>query len=698
MSSVDFLPVKPRPAVWTRPRIYSLNRSIICAVVLVSMGTLFLRPGNFLQYTFDTLLRTYLMFIGTVMAHEGVHGHLGRTRTVNLRWGSFALLPTMVPYTNFRKTHHLHHGHTNIPGEDPDHFMKSRNLIELVLRALAMPHQWFFWLWKRGRIRRRDLLELSLNYLFIFAVYGAILAQVGASRLFWGMAPPLILVSVLLWFPFAVQTHEGFSTGEAALRSHNYYGRFMYWFSLGLAIHRQHHLQPKLSWIELKEYVEDAPVAGRKLLRFPQRDIRLGLPNHDSQAISNGRLSLIDRVFSIMDSPSRPRDFAVLLHLKNAPNLEALSAGASSARNLYPTTGSNIDKQHWVRCSEPSDGISATSVSSTAEMAKVIEEFVDSPFDLHQLMPVQQLLVMDGLKGETKLVTRFHHIAADGLSAALWLGHQFRVAFEKESPVIEVSPFENLLLRSHASPVKRSRFAYRGPSHPLWTRHTERSRARRWRTIEVDGADLHESCRRVGGFTYNDLLATCALQVFTQWNRSHCNGRRQRVGLWLPVNIRQRRVSSFGNGTSRVRLYAQYDDRASLLDQCREIRRQLFWSNRHGEWAVPTDFPLASWPSWATSSLVRAYLNRPGIDMATGVFSHAETALGGSDEIFEHVEKIESIGLLHARHSLAINGATRGGRTWLTFTYDLGLLSTEDIEHLVEMYREQITLARREFA
>ena len=215
------------------------------------------------------------MFIGTVMAHEAVHGHLGSTRAANFRWGRLALLPTMVPFTNFRKTHHLHHAYTNVPDQDPDHFMKSRNLIEIVLRALAMPHHWFFWLWKRGRIRRQDLIELILNYLLIFAVFGGILLSVGASRLFWGMVPALVLVSVLLWYPFAVQTHEGFSTGAAELRSHNYYGRFMYWFSLGLAMHRQHHQQPKVSWIELKEYVEAAPVSGGKLLRFARRDIRL---------------------------------------------------------------------------------------------------------------------------------------------------------------------------------------------------------------------------------------------------------------------------------------------------------------------------------------------------------------------------------------------------------------------------------------
>jgi beta-carotene hydroxylase len=256
-----------------RRQIYYLSRAVICFVVLCSIGTLFIPTTNVFLMIVDTLLRTYLIFVGSVMAHEGVHGHLGRTRAANHWWGRLALLPSMVPFTNFRRTHQLHHAYTNVPGKDPDHFMKSRNFLELCMRAIAMPHQWFFWLRKRGRLERSDLIELLLNYVGIAAVYAVVLWFTGPSRLFWGMAPALILVSVLLWYPFAVQTHEGFSIGSAEARSHNYYGRFMYWFSLGLSMHRQHHLQPKLSWIELRPFVENTPEGVPKWR--PQRDIRL---------------------------------------------------------------------------------------------------------------------------------------------------------------------------------------------------------------------------------------------------------------------------------------------------------------------------------------------------------------------------------------------------------------------------------------
>jgi fatty acid desaturase len=217
-----------------RKQIYYLNRALICLICLLAVGSLLIPVTNNLHFGLDVLGRTYLIFLGTVLAHESVHGHLGRTRRANFWWGRIALLPSTVPFTNFRRTHQLHHAFTNLPDKDPDHFMKSRNFFELSLRAIAMPHHWFFWLRRRGRLKRADLRELFLNYVAIFALFSVVLTFVGPARLFWGMAPPLVLVSLLLWYPFAVQTHEGFSTGAAEMRSHNYYGRFKYWFSLGL--------------------------------------------------------------------------------------------------------------------------------------------------------------------------------------------------------------------------------------------------------------------------------------------------------------------------------------------------------------------------------------------------------------------------------------------------------------------------------
>jgi fatty acid desaturase len=255
-----------------------------------AIGTLFWQPPSLLAYALDVLVRSYLVFLGTVMAHEAVHGHLGRSRGANMWWGRVALLSSMVPFTNFRKTHRLHHAHTNDPERDPDYFLKSRTALDTVLRALAMPHHWLFWLRARGMLSRDDRIELLFNYLGIACVFGAVGYVVGPVRLAAGMLPTFVIVSLLLWYPFAVKTHERYSTGSEASRSHNYYGSFMYWFSLGLSMHREHHLKPWLSWVELRRLVESPPGLGKKRW-LPQRDIVDG----GRQGVEETRYALRER-------------------------------------------------------------------------------------------------------------------------------------------------------------------------------------------------------------------------------------------------------------------------------------------------------------------------------------------------------------------------------------------------------------------
>jgi len=415
-----------------------------------------------------------------------------------------------------------------------------------------------------------------------------------------------------------------------------------------------------------------------------------------SSRLPNAKLAALDLIFSVMDSARRPLDFTLVLHFKEVLRAEALQAGARSSRRLYPTTGCTICGKQWVRFAGPDEGFAAIEASSDRAVASAIEKFIDDPFDPHRQMPVRQLVVAGHFDGGTKLVTRFHHAAADGLSAAMWLGHQLAVACGREKPIAQIVPFRELPLRGRSWSVRKSRFAYFGPSHRLWSQRRQPSHRRRWQTFAIPAADLRQLCRRLGGLSCNDLLATCALEVFIRWNRVHGAVHQRKVGLWLPVNLRQGPVAGFGNGTSRIRIYARYADDASLLEKFRAIHRQVYWSNRHGEWTVPPFPKLARLPMWAVVPLLRCYLNRPWVDMATAVFSLAERWGGQYEESFQNVDRIECIGQLHARHPIAINGAIHRDQVWLTVTYDPALLTGGDIQQLVEMYREQITEAQRD--
>jgi hypothetical protein len=160
------------------------------------------------------------------------------------------------------------------------------------------------------------------------------------------------------------------------------------------------------------------------------------------------------------------------------------------------------------------------------------------------------------------------------------------------------------------------------------------------------------------------------------------------------MNVRREARVGFGNGTSRIRVYANYDDKLSLTEKCRAVREQVAWTTKHGEWVVPEIPSLMRLPDSIAGPLLRGYLKLPQIDMATAVFTHADTCLAKS-EAFKHVERIECIGLLHARQSLAINAATHLGHTWLTLTYDRAVLTAADAKQLAQLFSEQIKRAGR---
>jgi fatty acid desaturase len=117
-------------------------------------------------------------------------------------------------------------------------------------------------MWKSGRFRRSEQIEYAVHYLTVAVVYGSLIYLTSVERVLVGLLCSATLHSLLLWYAFAIKTHEGYSTGPAETRTHNYFGRFLYWFSFGLSMHRLHHMQPKLAWIQMAGQVP----AGR---RFP---------------------------------------------------------------------------------------------------------------------------------------------------------------------------------------------------------------------------------------------------------------------------------------------------------------------------------------------------------------------------------------------------------------------------------------------
>jgi hypothetical protein len=401
------------------------------------------------------------------------------------------------------------------------------------------------------------------------------------------------------------------------------------------------------------------------------------------------KLSTLDYVFAVLSKPSAPLDFAFVLHFSYSLCVEALNAGARSARNKYPTTNSTIRGNRWVTLDSPNNMID---VDSGPCPQTTIENFVNRPFSLKHDRPYRQLLIK-GDRAELVLVSQFHHAAADGLSAALWLTHQLQVASDHERPLSFPSFYSMPQLRYLSPSVRRSKFAYSEPSDCLRTVNQRASGKRKWLTFDFDAEPLRHACRIHRGFTYNDLLATITLEVLRAFNQTSTAAR---IGLWVPVNIRREFRNGFGNGTSRIRLYARYERDATIMDKAREIRRQVSWCTENGEWVVPNIPWLRELPQWTTRPFLQTFLNRRSVDMATAVFSHSDSWAGGAGAGLQYVQRIECVGLMHPRQAIAINGMTHHGKTSLTLTYDSGLVSATEAQRLRRLYEEQLALAQDE--
>ena len=402
------------------------------------------------------------------------------------------------------------------------------------------------------------------------------------------------------------------------------------------------------------------------------------------------RLSTLDIVCFVMDRRDRPLDFTLFFHSHALPDVECLRTGARSATERYTVTGSRTDGRRWIRMAESADQVETIPASSEAVAAGALQAFVDSELDLRAQVPVRQLLIT-GDAGPV-LATRFHHAAVDGASAAMWLAHQLRVACGEDGP----PPGPVLEPRLRTEPRQAGCRPGRSPrSARLWRRHGRPTRARRWHSIEFSSADLHRGLPDRSEFTYNDLLTKIALDVLADWNRRHGVSDRN-VGLWLPINIREAKLSGFGNGTSRIWIHARDSADASLRIRCRQVHEQISESIGSGEWAVPDNHPLTRLPLWLMVPVLGAYLSRPWADFGTATFSHMDRWGGEPREFFDRVDRIESVGPLHQHQPLSITGVTHRERTWLTFTYDPGLLRSSDAEELGAMYLDQINLAQRE--
>jgi hypothetical protein len=404
-------------------------------------------------------------------------------------------------------------------------------------------------------------------------------------------------------------------------------------------------------------------------------------------------LSPLDLVSAKLHKASRPLNFSVILTLEpGAVQAEMLRVGAISATHLFPSSGSRVVNRVWQwEDIDPLDVFEADD-SSSAELA--IHGFVNGGTDPHVDIQVRQLLVTVRTSDEVTLVSRFHHSAFDGVSAALWIFHQMMVASGEVEAERTLGPWAGPDLRTHDNHHRKSAFSHVGASRRVWSPSTKATPVRDWHSWTLDSSHHAAVKQQVEGITTNDILSASILQTMMDWNIAH-GVPSNKMGLWVPMNIRRQAFVGFGNGSSRIRIYADKMEAETPSERYRNIREQVMWSKDNGEWHVPTDSAILGMPDSFMVPILRAFLGRPWVDMASVPFTHLED-LGLASRFVPLVRKASWVIMLHERFPFGITAATVGADTQFTMTYDPGMITREHVCEFEQMFSERVRSDREE--
>ena len=406
-------------------------------------------------------------------------------------------------------------------------------------------------------------------------------------------------------------------------------------------------------------------------------------------------LAALDLISAKMHQDTRPLDFSAILELKvEAEVMDGLAAGASSACRLFPTSASRVDGQHWEWSGEVPFELGTVAEDDSVD--SVVHAFVNREMNPHAGAQVRQLLLTGPKIEHPLLLTRFHHCAFDGVSASMWLFHQLMVACGLVQPETERGDWSPPALSHHDDPHRKSKYSHWGGARRLWTDSSGASPERRWVSMQLDSGPIRAAIDGAERITYNDFLAAHFTQALVEWNGQH-GAPTSKIGLWLPSNIRPLPFVGFGNGSSRMRVYADAMSGPGVLERCQQFRQQVAWSRQHGEWYVPPADGLKKLPESWLAPFLRAYLGRPGVDMGTAPFTHLER-IGQMERFLPMIRSARWVMMLHKWHPLGMAAATLGEHTDMTLTYDPAQLSDDSAQEFLGLYKQLLDAALLDLA
>lgn len=377
-------------------------------------------------------------------------------------------------------------------------------------------------------------------------------------------------------------------------------------------------------------------------------------------------MDFLDFSFDSMDTEERFLDFVLVSGLKKtAPNFEALNRGASRAFHCFPKAACKIQGYNWKK-DQKDWSIRFIELGVSENLHDTIKLLIQERIVLSQERGIRQYYITQNEK--VTLVTRFHHAVGDFMSLMQFMHVQF---FENSPYKVE----KKLEMHKHPWPKIKSAYAYQKPSHQLGIDGAlSPSKNREWNQLQLEIPNFN--WKEKFGFTYNDYLTAIVLKSMKEWEIERTKDPGRRICLWLPVNIRKHPFEGFGNGSSRLKIYNRYPIDMSVSVLALKIREQVKWNRVKGVWNTPTRIPKL--PKKMMKGILTLYSKKPGSDLGSSVFSHAEKYTGFED-LVASFSSVEVVSQLLYHYGMCLAASTFEGKTFITTTWDAGAISEESI-------------------
>lgn len=366
-----------------------------------------------------------------------------------------------------------------------------------------------------------------------------------------------------------------------------------------------------------------------------------------------------------MDTPQRYLDFVLVSGLKaTAPNYDQLNKGAQRAFKCFPKSACKIKGYQWIPDNQDWK-IDFIELGSTDDLHETIKLLVQERIILAEVRGIRQYYIKQNDK--VTFVARFHHAVGDFMALMMFMHVQW---FEDSPYKVE----KKLQMHKHPWPKIRSNYAYKKPSHRLGIDGDPHpTKQREWDQLQLE-IPQHENWKEKFGFSYNDYLTAIVLKSMKEWEIGRTKDANRRICLWLPVNIRKNPFEGFGNGSSRLKLYNRYPVDMPISVLALKIREQVKWNRLKGVWHAPTKIPKL--PKKMMKGILTLYSKKPGSDLGSSVFSHAEKYTSFEDLVatFSSVEVVSQL-LYH--YGMCLAASTFDGKTFITTTWDAGIIKDE---------------------